>query len=336
MYIKINKFFYLSLFIIIACNSIIKDENKNEPNYFSGNYIEEQIPDTIPKLFGENFISTPYHEQNAAFSPDGKEFYFTIADAHQNFNVILVSKLKNNQWTHPEIASFSGKWSDFDPFISPDGQKMFFISRRPIQISDSLNKDADIWYMSKTENAWDEPKNIGEMINSEYDEYYVSVSKNRNLYFSSTRPGGYGQWNIYYSKFENGLYSKAVILDETINSPVRNWDPYIASDESFIIFTSLGFKGYGGSDLYISYKDSTGKWGTSINLGNEINSEEWEYCPNFSFDGKYFFFSKFGGSIKHFSSQNHQNYTDLQNLFGKIENGLGNIYWVNSEIIPIK
>src|SRR5262245_49991168 len=70
-----------------------------------------------PEMWGEGLVSTPLDELNTVFSPDGKELYWSIALPQQNGGVIMTSKLVNGKWSSPEIASFSGQWTDWDPFF---------------------------------------------------------------------------------------------------------------------------------------------------------------------------------------------------------------------------
>ncbi|MEJ0080379.1 MAG: hypothetical protein WDM78_05360 [Puia sp.] len=71
--------------------------------------------------------------------------------------------------------------------FSPDGQKLYFTSNRPLQGSDST-KDYDIWYLLKKGDDWRGPFNAGTKINTGKDEFYPSQARNGNLYF--TRDNG--------------------------------------------------------------------------------------------------------------------------------------------------
>ena len=71
---------------------------------------------------------------------------------------IVVSTLENGAWTTPEIASFSGRFNDIDPAISPDGRRLFFASNRPTDGGTAPKKDFDLWVVEKTASGWSEPK----------------------------------------------------------------------------------------------------------------------------------------------------------------------------------
>ncbi len=67
--------------------------------------------------------------------------------------------------------------------------------------------------------------------------------------------------------------------------------PYVSPDEKFIIFDSREHGGYGSADLYISFRKND-KWEKPINLGEKINTSQWDAMPIVSPDGKYLFFCR--------------------------------------------
>ena len=94
------------------------------------------------------------------------------------------------------------------------------------------------------------------------------------------------------------------MLDSTINTTGYEADIFVAPDESYLIFCSIRDDSFGRGDLYISFKKPNGDWTKAVNMGEEINTENYEYCPFVTKDGKYFL------------------YTSNQD-----------IYWVSTEII---
>ncbi len=128
-------------------------------------------------------------------------------------------------------------------------------------------------------------------------------------------------WDIYYSDGEEVFNA-----GDTINSKFREWDPFISNDESLILFISDRPHGFGGGDLYISLKNEDGNWLKPINLGGKVNTTDYEYCPYISRDGKYLYFSRFGGSSFPYSSDKKRNYNDLKMRLTSTDNGLGSIY----------
>ena len=120
-------------------------------------YLGQTPPDSVPKIFAPGIVSTTDGAEYAcAFTPDGTEFYFTRYDEATATNNIWVTKLNYyNQWTAPVFASFTQGYSyNIEPGISPDGQKLFFISERPVGTPPS------IWYVDRIDTGWSAPQVI--------------------------------------------------------------------------------------------------------------------------------------------------------------------------------
>ena len=79
--------------------------------------------------------------------------------------------------------------------------------------------------------------------------------------------------------------------EQEFNTEAHEWDPFIAPDESYLIFCSTKPGGFGGDDFYISFKDSNNKWSEPVNLGELINSPASDNRPYVTNDGKYFFYT---------------------------------------------
>jgi hypothetical protein len=287
-------------------------------------------PPASPDLFTGANINTNFSERDFALSPDGNEIFYTLQSPARNFQTILyLQKDKKGNWSKPEIAPFAGKYSDLEPAFTTDGKKLFFASNRPL--SGDKAKDFDIWYVEKRDGQWGEPKNAGDPVNTSTDEYYPSVAKNGNLYFTATRKNTIGKEDIYISTFENGKYSDPVSLDSAVNSPTYEFNAFVSPDEQFIIFTSYGRKDdKGRGDLYMSIKDVNGKWKPAKNLAM-LNSDKLDYCPFVSFDKKSLFFTSERHTLKEAFTDKATNYAELMRSYSSPLNGGGNIYWVNFE-----
>jgi Tol biopolymer transport system component len=249
-------------------------------------------PDSVAIKFLPDLVSVNGLDFNSAFSPDGKSFYFSRSVNGQWD--IFVSSYEGRAWSQP-IAVFFGdeNYSDADPAFSPDGT-LFFISNRP-RGSEPARKDFDIWYVEQAGGGmWSKPQNLS-VVNSDSSEYYISFSENGNLYFGSSRPEGFGGEDIYVSRLSDGAYTTPENVGANINSPESEHDPCVSKDERLIVFKSENrVDGFGQADLYFSTLDETETWVPAKNLGASINTTGYEYCPYFSPDGKYFFFSSQG------------------------------------------
>ena len=289
-------------------------------------------PLSEPTIFGEGVVSTGDYDSHPAFTPDGKTLYFLRSTPNFNLWTILITRFEKGKWSTPEVAPFSGMYSDADPFITPDGSRFYFISNRPV--TGKSKPDLDIWVMEKAGAGWSEPKNLGAPFSSSGNEWYPTVAANGTIYFGSDREGGKGRTDLYRSRLVNGKYSEAENLGDLINTQFNEFEPLIAFDESFLIFMAGGrADGRGGFDLYISYHRDGG-WTKPANLGDRINSPGNEYSPTISPDGKYFFWA----STKGFADkplEKRLDYHELTNKLRSPRNGLGDIYQIDLSELKI-
>jgi ankyrin repeat protein len=256
-----------------------------------GEYLGQKKPGLTPELFAPGIVSTEKRELNSVFTPDGKEFYFTVRTGPMKWK-IMVMKQENNRWTTPRVASFSGLYSDVDLFISPDGKRLFYCSNRPLEGKGEPKKDFDIWVVERIKGGWSEPLNLGAPINSEEAEFYPSVTRDGTMYFQSMRSDSIGARDIYRSKPVNGVYEKVENVGDVINSELFEGDVLISPGEDYMIFSVNRPDSFGQGDLYISFRDKKNNWTTPKNMRNKINTEHNENCPILSPDGKFFFFTR--------------------------------------------
>jgi len=251
-------------------------------------YLGQPRPGLAPEVFAPGIVSLDDQlEFNITFTPDGKEIYFTVTMRNQAS--IMFTEMENDQWTEPELASFSREYANISPFISSDGQKLYFVSDRPPHAASSRN-DLNIWVVERTQAGWSEPECLDEPVNSLFDEYTPFIAGDGTLYYLSSRPGGYGQADIYVSKLIDGEYSTTELLGEPINTRYSDEGVAISPDGRFMVFPSNRPGTRGGVDLYISERSEDGSWQEPQNLGDEINDAGPQYSPRFSLDGEYFFF----------------------------------------------
>lgn len=210
------------------------------------------------------------------------ESYFTIQSQTEEISVIAKSTKKQNNWGTPTIASFSGKFKDLEPFLAPNGLRLYFVSNRPLHDSINDAKDFDIWYVERinTTANWSEPMNIGRQINSDSNEFYPAVAENGNLYFTCDCPGSKGKDDIFFSGYVDGRYTAPISLNENINSEGFEYNSFISQDDSYLIFGGYNRDdGQGSGDMYISFKNVMGEWSKARALPTPINSKYMDYCP---------------------------------------------------------
>lgn len=244
---------------------------------------------TIPALFGRDVISTALEEYRVTFAPDGKTIYFARSQAFfpvSRESTILTSRFENGSWTPPESASFSGRWPDIDPFITRDGQRIYFSSIRPVE--GEMREDSDIWYVDRQGDGWSQPVHLA-AVNTPSDELYPSLGPDGTLYFGSDRPDGRGGWDLWGARPAAGGFSSPFNLHD-VNSPDWEFNPTISPDGRYLVFTSIGrTEGIGMGDLYASWSNGP-TWSFPVHLNPWANSPADDYHPSFSPDGQTLYF----------------------------------------------
>lgn len=252
---------------------------------------EKDVPKHEPAVFAPGVVSTDREEYHITFTPDGRTAYWAVGDEFFPISeqaTIVTSTYENGAWSAPQVASFSGQYSDIDPFITPDGSRLFFSSIRPV---DGVPRDdADLWIVERTATGWSEPVHLGDAVNSPFEDLYPSVDEDGTLYLGSDRPGGFGGWDIYSSTPAAGSYGPAINLGPTINTEFWEFNPFVTPDGRTLLYTGLSYpQGFGFGDIYVS-RQKRGSWTPGENLGPTINTELDEYHPALSPSGKTLFF----------------------------------------------
>lgn len=282
-----NRFYTFNILLFSILTMSCMSHSKNDSKILENPYLGQKPPGLIPVPFAPGIVTTEHYELNGVFTPDMKEFYLIRDGGKYEKPSFVVFKNINNQWQESVVSPRVGT-----PFIAPDGKTMH-LGRR---------------YMERTETGWSEKKNLG----SPFDELPImrlTASTNGTYFFDEFKRDFTG--SIRYSRLVDGKYEEPKLLNEKINGG-KSFHPFIAPDESYLIFDGKREGGYGGSDLYISFKQQGGSWGEVINLGNNINTEAWEAAATVTPDGKYIFFNRNMGS---------DNYENVD------------IFWVDAQVI---
>lgn len=271
-----------------------------------GPYLGQEPPGIMPEVFAPGIISTDANEGCSSFSRDGRLFLF--ARAGSTLDGILIMQQINGVWSQPKLAPFSAGKYDWDFMLAPDSKTVLVSSGRPISKDGLPEKEYRIWISEQTDKDWSEPQLLPFPVNSGQHDSYPSVTEEGTLYFFSNRTGGIGEGDIYRSRKIGNEYQEIENLESPINTEYHEVDPFIAPDESYIIFCSKKPGGFGNADIYISFQEKDGLWTKPINMGDKINSPFAEYIPYVTPDSKYFFFTS-------------------------NKSGNRNIYWVDANIV---
>jgi Tol biopolymer transport system component len=287
-----------------------------------------------PILFAPGVISTGDLEFAPAFEPDMKTVYFVKGSpGAKRVMWIVVSHLRGGKWSTPEIAPFSGQYSDIDPTLSPDGRKLFFASNRPTE-GTAPRKDFDLWVVEKTEGGWSSPRNLGAPVNSAGSETTTSVTSDGTLYFASgareaNRPGR----RLYRAKLVDGRYTTPEPLPPPIDGGEEDSNQYVAPDGRYLIFFSRR-PGAAEPALFVSYAENGG-WTAPETLSERLNADYAPYTPLVSPDGKSLYFTSQKGAFDH-PPVGPMPYDKFEELMHAPGNGLADIYWIDLKALRLR
>jgi len=218
------------------------------------------------------------------FSPDLMEMYFAKYLTADNRIELAFVEVEDSQWTQLQIPPFADvNYGENNPCFSESGDTLYFISHRP---------GGFIFYVTRVPNGWSEPTplNIPLPPNSSTG-WQFSITRDKTIYFEIWANNGSSPPDIYKTSLENNLYTMPENIGLPINTLDNEFNPYVDSDERFLIFDSNRPGGYGLHDIYISSRNQDGTWNDPINLGPEINTDFDDAAPYISPDGLYFFFN---------------------------------------------
>lgn len=327
---KISFCLFITISLLItACQS--NSEKPNKLYVIRGDYFGQTPPGDTAKLFAPNSISTGMNERDFAITPDGSEIFFCREVGNFKYTTIFYTQRIDNNWTTPEVFKYctDPAYKYVEPHLSTDGKKLFFISTMPADSASVGNED--IWVSTKTESEWGRPKNIGLPVNTKSKEYFPSVTYDGTIYY--THPDTIlNEEFIYRSRLVHGIYQQPEKLCSNVNIGSARYNAFVAADESYIIIPAYGMAdSYGGTDYYISFRDSLDNWSQPMNMGPKINtSNPREWSASVSTDGKYLFFMSGQMGNNKLSQLSRQS---LESFHNSPQNGNTDIYWISSTVI---
>jgi Tol biopolymer transport system component len=289
----------LSVLVLALNLGAAPQEKTSELPKLTGPYLGQKPPGLKAEVFAPGIVSTGVHEFSCSFTPDGKEFYFTRRDTSSNATLIMVTKLAKGHWTRPEVVPFVENTMSFEPRVTPDGKRLYFTLGKPVP--DQKGMPMNIWYVQRKGAGWGELENPGAPFNPAA-AMYVSVTRSGTVYTTDIS-GGPGTECIAVARLVGGKYQKLERVGPPVNTGARDMYPYVAPDESYMLFNSQRPSETSKSSLFVSFIRKDGTWGDplAVDVGMEAG------LPLVSPDGRFLFFT--GG-----------------------ERGNGDIYWVDAKI----
>lgn len=249
------------------------------------------------RVVAPGVISGPEEEYRITFTPQGRTAYF--ARAAEDFQVsreatIMETRLVRGSWTTPEVASFSGRYPDLDPYLTPDGSELYFSSIRPV---DGVHRDdADVWVVRRrTDGTWTEPRHTGAVNRSgsngagePVDELYPTVLADGTMYVGSNRDGGAGGWDLYRAgRRAGGGFGPAENLGAPVNTAAWEFNPAPVGDGRLLVYARAETAGPPSTEVTYALARH-GRW--SAPRPACVNTDAAEYHPSFAPDARTFYF----------------------------------------------
>lgn len=219
-----------------------------------------------PKSIGDGINKVSSSEYLPTLRADGLELVFTKRIKGQED--FYVSELVDGVWTEAvAIEELNSPQNEGAQSLSADGKTLVFTM---CNRSNSYGS-CDLFISRKQNDVWMKAENMGPDINTKHWESEPSLSADGNrLYFSSDRPGGKGNKDIWYSDFENGQWNLPLNFAHINTSDIEG-SPFIHQDGLSLYFMSRGHPGMGEEDLFLVRKNGS-SWGKINNLGYPINT----------------------------------------------------------------
>lgn len=240
-----------------------------------------------PELVGAGAISTDErHETFPAVDPVDGSLWFSVYANSFDQQTIMRAERADGGWGTPETASFSGRWGDRAPRFSPDGSRLYFTSNRPLPGAAASGR-SHIWQIDRQpDQSWSQPR-VALAPDPNADDIHSAAAASGAIYVASTRPGAVGKYDLFRSSPDGSIAH----VPPPVNDEHALTDVWVSEDERWMIIVITDHpSGLGGDDLYVS-RSTDGEWTAARNLGTPINSEEFEYGPNISPDGRFLYFT---------------------------------------------
>jgi len=306
MYFVIKNIWKMVIFVmfisLMACSQSSteppsKDDPVNPPEIpsdppeiplTSDSYLGRQAPGLTAVRFVPDYLLSNQNwwwHGKVDFLDDGKEMFMDIYCPAEGGTRIRHMKLENDIWSAPATSPISSQYTDACPSFIDNGAKVFFISDRP------NGSNYGYWNSTKTNNTWSAPAPvIVPAAASLGGGWEISATNDETLYVRMDLIGGTTGLDLYIIRKVNGLYVQPERLDNNINSSYDELGVFVDPEGDYMLFESNRPGGSGGSDIYISFRNTDGSFRQSQNLGSSVNSSSNENAPSVSSDGRYLFF----------------------------------------------
>jgi len=232
-----------------------------------------------PAIFAPGVVSGVANAGSPTFTPDGNTMYFTRSGGR--WSVIVESHRVADGWSPPQVAPFSGEWSDQQPAMAPDGSFLVFVSVR--------QHVANLWLVERQGSGWSAPARLPDAVNIGTSVWRPSVARDGSIYFFVIKDR---TMRLYRAPCDHGQYLPAMPLPFS-SGTTSDVDPEIAPDESFIVFASAGRSSANDTHehLFVAHRQGA-DWGPVTRVAYEgLDSNADDNEPRLSPDRRLLYFS---------------------------------------------
>lgn len=269
-----------------------------EQAFFMQKAMKTKWKDTVRNLGSR--INSRYAEMFPRISTDTATLYLTRKVNGIDEDLFVAKVDSCGGWFKPLGIGSPINSSDHESgqMVSGDEHYMFF-SRCGNRSDNGWDQgECDLFMAYTADSTWSVPQSFGATINTPAYEGMPCLSPdNRELYFVSNRPGGYGGLDIWVSRFQDGFWQVARNLGPTINTKGNETAPFLHIDNNTLYFSSDSLVGLGGTDLFFCRRTNDTCWGAPQNMGYPFNTTANEHSISITVDGTKAFLSSDRDSV---------------------------------------
>ncbi|KFL37707.1 TolB family protein [Arenimonas donghaensis] len=197
---------------------------------------------------------------------------------------VWVARQEDGQWSDPQPAPFSDpRWRDSDPWLTPDGRWLYFVSSRPAAAREPGREDLDLWRAPVTDGRIGEPEHLA-MASSPGEELGPELHQGW-LVFNSTRPGGPAQMALYRARVTDTGLDAPEAMPAPFNDGLVQGDLTFSPDGQLALFWSI--RGDSREPDLFAVRREGGHWSAAVRLSAPFNQPGMDFTPAFTANGKH-------------------------------------------------
>jgi hypothetical protein len=244
-------------------------------------YLGQRPPGRVPEVFAPGIISDAGYRLHGAvvFRPDRREVCWSVLPP-----AIMSKSLLNGIWSEARPVAVGGRGVQA-PAFSADGRRMYYQA-----VVEGGRGSVDIWWVERTADGWGTPVNAGPAVNTDMAESQPCVTAEGTIYYTGTLEDVGFNRGIYRSRLLDGEYGPPELLGGGANSESIDYCPWIATDESFLLFASSRPRRDEPLFLHVCFRHPDGSWSEPESIHPALGFEDPARFPSVSPDGRYLFF----------------------------------------------